>query len=319
MDREHLTSRRRALALLGAGAAALGVSGARADAQTPVKVRIATLPIEAGAEAFYGTDLGFFAKAGLDVETDVMSNGDAVAAAVASNAVDVAYADSISVATAFGKGIPLVAVAPAALYTASAPTTALMVRRDSPLRTAKDLGGKIVAATALGTISGIGVRNWIDRNGGDSSTVKLVELGFPAMQPALASGRIDAAMIAEPFLTRAKAQDRVLAQPYDAIAKEFAIGVWVTTPQWARAHPDVLARFTGAVRAIADWANGHHDESAKVLERHTKITAETAATMVRARYGATLTTAMLQPAIDAAARYGKFAPYRATALMVAAR
>lgn len=318
MNRDRPPSRRDVLSVLAAGAATLGTP-LRAAAQGNAKVRIATLPIEAGAEAFYGADLGFFAKAGIDVDIDVMSNGDAVAAAVASNAVDVAYSDAISVATAFGKGIPFVALAPAALYTAAAPTTVLMVRNDSPLKTAKDLSGKVVAATALGTISGIGVRNWIDRSGGDSSTVKVVELGFPAMQPALASRRIDAAMVAEPFLTRAKQEDRVFAHPYDAIAKEFAIGVWCTTPQWVRAHPELAARFTTAIRTIADWANAHHAETAQVLVRHTRITAETAATMVRSRYGGALTAAMLQPAIDVAAKYAKFPPYRASALMYSGR
>jgi hypothetical protein len=47
--------------------------------------------------------------------------------------------------------------------------------------------------------------------------VKFIELPYPAMGPALDAGRIDAAYVAEPFLTPSKKNARLLAFADDAI------------------------------------------------------------------------------------------------------
>jgi ABC-type amino acid transport substrate-binding protein len=49
----------------------------------------------------------------------------------------------------------------------------------------------------------IAARVRIDANGGDSSTVKFVELPFSAVLAALEAGRIDAGVTAKPFLGQA--------------------------------------------------------------------------------------------------------------------
>jgi len=145
---------------------------------------------------------------------------------VAGNAVDIGYSDVISLSSAFAKRVPFVIIAPAALYESTAPTTGLVVAANSPIRTAKDLNGKVMAGSGLGTISGYGPRAWLEQNGADEPSVKFVELPFSSMQPALDAGRIDAATIAEPFLAQARKTDRVIALPYDSVAKEFYISVY---------------------------------------------------------------------------------------------
>lgn len=291
-----------------------------AGSQAPTTVHVTTLPIDAGAEVIYAKSLGYFARAGLDVDIIPVSNGGASASAVAGGGVDIGYGDTVSVAIGHGKGVPFVIIAPAALHVPSAPTTELLVTANSPIHNASDLEGKVVAGSALTTISGYSPRAWIDENGGDSTRVRFLELPFPAMQAALEAGRVDAVMIAEPFLQSAlRSGDRVLASPYDAVSHDFIVSAYFTTAPWAKAHPDLVARFANVIHETAVWANANHARSAEILVGETKVDPATVAAMTRVRYGERLDPALIQPVVNVAAKYGGITPYSAADLIYSSR
>ena len=295
--------------------AAVGTLASPLRSQTLTTVRVTTVPIDAGAEVYYAKEMGFFTKAGLNVEITPASNGGAAAASVAGNAIDIGYSDMISIASGFGKGVPFVVIAAAALHESKEPTTELVVAANSPIRTAKDLNGKVVAGSGLGTISGYTSRAWIEANGGDLESVKFVELAFPTMQPALDAGRVDAAAIAEPFLSQARKTDRVIASTYDSVAKEFLISAFFTTSSFAKDHPDVVSRFASAIHESAVWANKNHAKSAEILLANTKLDPALVQTMRRTHYGERLDPALMQPVINVAAKYSKFPPFAANDLI----
>jgi NitT/TauT family transport system substrate-binding protein len=164
-----------------------------------------------------------------------------------------------------------------------------------------------------------GPRAWIDRNGGDSSQVHFLELPFSAMVDSLVAGRVDAAEIGEPALAVATAKNHLLAYPMNAVANEFMFGVWFGAADWVRAHPDLVARFSGAIHTTAVWANATANQarSGAILSQYTKIPAAVIATMTRAHYGETLTPGLMQPVIDVAARYLHFASFPAQELIYA--
>jgi NitT/TauT family transport system substrate-binding protein len=290
----------RLAATLLACAALLAPLGAGADPTTTI--RVATTPIDLGAEVLYAQDQGFFKKAGVQVDVQLMNSGAAIAAAVASGALDIAQANIVSIATAHERSLPFVLIAPAGLYSASESTTSLVVAKNSPIHSGKDLQNKTVAGNGLRNITQIGAEAWMDQNGGDSSLLRFIEMPFPQMSTALETGRIDAAVIAEPELSNALAGGaRIIGQPYNAIAKEFLIGGWFATSSWAKEHPDQRKRFVEAIIEAGKWANGHHAESARILEKYTKI--HISPTMKRTAYAERLDAAMIQPLIDAAAKY----------------
>jgi NitT/TauT family transport system substrate-binding protein len=282
-------------------------------------IHVISLPIDGGAEVFYAKELGYFARVGLEVEIVPASNGGASAAAVAGNGVEIGYGDTVSISSAHGKGVPFVIVAPAALHVSAAPTTLLLVAANSPIHTAKDLDGKVVAGSGLGTISGFSPRAWIDQNGGDSTKVKFVELAFPAMQAALDAGRVDAIMIAEPFLTAARKSERAIASPYDAVSKDFLVSAYFAMEPYVKEHPDVVNRFVTALHETAVWANQNHARSAELLVAYSKIDPSVITNMARVRYGERLTPAILQPIINVAAKYGNFAAFPAQELIYSPR
>jgi NitT/TauT family transport system substrate-binding protein len=281
---------------------ALAVPGA-AIAQTLPTVKVATTPIDVGAEVLYAKDMGFFQKHGLNVDVQFIDNGAAIASAVASGAIDIAQGNVVTLATAHDKGLPFVVVAPAALYSSTAPTSALIVAANGPVKSAKDLNGKTIGITGVKNITQIAAMAWLDQNGGDSSTVKFIELKFSEMGPAVIAGRIDAGVTAEPDLSDAVASGavRILAPVYNAVASTFIIGAWFATSDWAKAHSDIVTRYVAAINEAGAWANKNQPASAKILEKYTKIEAKPG--MKRVLFPEKSDLALMQPAIDVTAKY----------------
>jgi NitT/TauT family transport system substrate-binding protein len=302
-------------ALLGFAAAAIA-AGVPAIAQEPAVLRLATLPSDAGSEPFYGLDLGFFAKAGLNVHLDTQQSGPAIAAAVASGALDIGFSNTISIASAHKRGLPFTFVAPASIYARTAPTSVLMVRKDSPMRTARDLNGKTIGANALKNIAQFAPLAWVDQNGGDASSLRFVEMPADEMAVAIEKNRIDAGMMPEPQISEARATCRVFANAYDAIGDGFMIAGWFATTAWADAHPDVVRRFAAAMRETAIWANRNPAQSLPILVKYVKLDPQIARQVVRARFAEVLTPQIVQPSIDIVAHYKVIdAPYPAQELI----
>jgi NitT/TauT family transport system substrate-binding protein len=310
-------SRARVLSMA-SGAAVMGALALPARAQTGQALRVGVLSAESAAEAHYAQDLGYFAKAGLDVTITTMSNTPSIVAAVVAGALDIGYTTIDSVASIHAHNVPLVVIAPATDYIdpATVNTAGVLVRPDSPIRTAKDLKGKTIASPALHSLGTTGASAWIDANGGDSSTVSYVEIPFPAQPAALAAGRVDAIFEVEPFFGAASKQFRVLFSGYSAISKHFLLNLWVATPDWAKAHADLVSRFVSVIHETAVWANSHHEQSGAILAKYSNIPAETIAAMVRSHYAEELTPAIMQPGIDASAKYNGFATFPASALLL---
>ena len=290
---------------LGASAAvALAGGSVRANAQsTPTLVRVATTPIDAGAQPYFAEAMGFFKEANLKVEIQSMSNGSAIAAAVASGAVDIGQSNVVSVASAHEHGIPFTLIAGGNLVVARVHQAEMLVPNASPIHTAKDLDGKTVSVNGLFTIPHIGAKAWIDQNGGNSANVKFVEIPFPAMGAALESGRIDCAFISEPQLDDAKKSGhfRVIASPYEAIAKTFLLGGWFTTLTWAKANSATARSYAAVMDKTAKWANANQAASGKILATETGVAVSP--TMARVQFGG-LDPALIQPVLDASAKYG---------------
>jgi NitT/TauT family transport system substrate-binding protein len=309
-------TRARATAALFGGAALLAGSGTlRAQAGAPL--RVGTILVEAAAEIYFAQDAGFFAKAGLTADIQAFDTGPAIAAAVVSNALDIGYITVDAAAAIHQKNIPLVLIAPSAEYLSPTTqgTSAFMVPANSTARNGADLNGKTIAVIALNGITHIAARAWIDQNGGDSAGAKFVEVPPPAMPAALATARVDAAWVTEPFLAPALKNARVLGYGFDAIGKRFLLNAWFTTQAWARTHADLARRFAQTMGATAAWANANHAASAPIVAKYTKIDPGLLANMTRSYYAGQLTPALLQPLVDISAKYNNFAPFPAQDLI----
>ncbi len=284
----------------------LGMSPAllmRAEAAAGTPINVGASYDEDFAEGFFGKDSGIFEQAGLDATVTGLMNGGSLTAAVMSGSLDVVTTNTGSMATAHAHGFPLVLIAPGANYSSASMTAAMLVLKDSPIKTAADLNGKKVAVTTLHTLYHTSVRNWIDQNGGNSDSVGYLELALATMLPALQAGRVDAIATVEPWVTQAKDATRVLAKPYDSVASAFMISGWVTTKNWYAANPDTAKKFVRSVGMIADWANKNPQATAQIMSKYFGVPVDTVAAMKRTKMGTKLDASYIQPVVDVLYKY----------------
>jgi NitT/TauT family transport system substrate-binding protein len=292
-----------------AAVAAFDIAALRpAAAQDLAVLNVAAIPSDISGSAYYAADNGYFKKGGLNATFLALTSGPAIAAAVLGGSADVGYSNVISLAIAHSRGLPVTILFPANLHVHEAPTAGLLaVKKTSPIAGAKDLNGKVMAVIGLNNIADIAARAWIDKSGGDSKTVKSVELPFPEMKAALEANRIDAAVLdttADPSLGKPGDTLRLIASTFDAVSTRFAPSVWFSTNDWVAKHPAAAKAFVSAMRESAVWANAHHRESAEILSKYARITPAQIDTFTRATYGDRLTPELIQPNIDVAAKYG---------------
>src|SRR5665213_3982643 len=121
---------------------------------------------------------------------------------------------------------------------------------------------------------------------------------------SVVAGRIDAATLVQPFLSVALAGKAVrsVGDPGGAIGTLYLQSAWFTSKAFAEKNPDVVLRFIRAMREAQTYVNGHHPETAGLLAQFTKID-PAMISVERTRQGVTFDLGMIQPLIDAAARY----------------
>jgi NitT/TauT family transport system substrate-binding protein len=271
----------------------LVLPGSLAWAQTSDEIAVATPPIDSSGEVFYAAELGLFAKAGLNVKIVPMNNAGAIAPAVVSGAVAIGGLTVPAVALAREKNVPIVIVAPGSVYAMSAPTSGIVVLKTSPLRKAADLNGKTIGTRDISNMSYYGSNVWIDKNGGDSKSIKWVEINDNIAVAAMQQRRIDAASLSEPGLD-------------DAVGDKFLISIFFTTEAYANAHPDAMRKFAAAIIEAGKWANKNHAASAKILEKYAGVPIP--ANYTRVTYAERLRAADAQPVLDMLATYGVIKP-----------
>jgi NitT/TauT family transport system substrate-binding protein len=270
-------------------------------------IRVTGPPNDGLTPIYYGIRSGLFQKAGLNVELTPANSGVVAAAAVIGGSADVAYINMLSLSQSHLRGVPLEIVAAGSLYLSNKPNAGMAVLKDSPIRTAKDLDGKTLASGSVKDLNAAGMLAWIDQNGGDSHTVKVIELPTSAaMLAALEERRIDAAAVIEPGLAQMlKAGDtRVLAHHYDALAKRFEQTAFVSMPAFVDSNRALMQRFAAALRQSVIYVNAHPAQTVDILSSYTGATPEEVAQSVRIITAETVDVRDLQPLIDVAAKYG---------------
>jgi NitT/TauT family transport system substrate-binding protein len=185
-----------------------------------------------------------------------------------------------------------------------APTAMIVAAPNSPIRTAKDLNGKVVSGISLGSVDQVEMLSWIDKNGGDFSSVKFIEVPVPEMPAALAQGRIDATVMNDPDLTAAvnARSVRVIGNATEGVAKQYVGNGWFANTDWLAKNVETVHKFQTAMTEAADWANANPDKAAVILSKVTKIQEP----RIRARFARELDPPAMQPLLDAAYKYKMF-------------
>lgn len=300
-----------------AGALALPSIARVASAADLPTVKVAIQPIEPSCQPYYAQANGDLDKAGIGVDVTTVTTSPVILQALLSGTYDIGSSTVTTLAIAHAKGLPIVIVGPQAVVERGILQGGIVVGAGSPIAGGKDLNGKTFAVSGLGTIAEFVPKAWVDKNGGDSSTMKFIEVPFPAIGDAIAAGRADAGWLNEPFFTIAtkKGQVKLLTTTDDAMPPVYLATAWFATAAWAKAHPDLVARFVRAMNQAGNWANANPDKVVPILVDKLKASPEMLSIGHRTTFTDKLVNAQIQPLIDIVAKYQKFPAFPASDLI----
>lgn len=280
-------------------------SGALAD------ITVGTLPIVTNTVLALGVEKGFFKEEGLNVKLASAQGGAALVPAVVSGQYDFAFSNNVSLLTARARGLPIkiVAAASSAGTNPTPPDEAIVAGPKSTAKSLAELNGSTVAVNGLKNMVEVADRVALEKAGVDVGSVKFVEVGFPDMPAALASGRIDVAHVAEPFLSQAvKGGARILSAPYREVLPDVFMSSWFTSEKVIAEKPDRVAAFQRALEKSRAYAVQHTDEVRAYMPTFLKMDATVAKEIAMGNWPAGMpSNASLQAWYDACVKYGIFA------------
>ena len=204
--------RLRGLALLALAIAAGLVAASSAGAQPrPAGVKVGVLKLTSSAPIFVGVEKGFFREFGVEPELVYFQAAAPIATALAAGQLDVgATGLTAALYNIVLGGEKLWIVADKGREWPGYPLVAIVVQKEAwegGLRSIKDLKGKRIGVTQLGSTFHYHIGNILEKEGLHLSDVKIVPLqAMPATVEALKGKQVDAILVPQPFPGAAEAQ-----------------------------------------------------------------------------------------------------------------
>jgi len=143
---------------------------------------------------------------------------------------------------------------------------ALVVKSDSPIKTAADFRGKKIATPQLGNTQDISCRAWlkaqgfkVTQTGGD---VMVLPTNNPDQLALLQNGGVDGVWTVEPWVTRLERETkaRVFLEDKDIIT------TWlVSSSKFLNSSREVVKKIAAANAELTDWIQQNPDDAQKLL------------------------------------------------------
>ncbi len=141
----------------------------------------------------------------------------------------------------------------------------VMVRKDDPAKSLRDLRGKTFAIPSKYSNQNLVIHRLLEDQGVKPGEINFVEMPPPDMPGALAARAIDAYFIGEPHAARAELDGtgRALYHAKD-IWPGFISCVLVVTEKLIKERPAVVRDLVRGIAESGEWAETHRLEAAKV-------------------------------------------------------
>ncbi|MBA9001703.1 ABC transporter substrate-binding protein [Thermomonospora cellulosilytica] len=268
-----------AVALTGCGGTDSDGSGSGGLEKT--RLTVGLLPVPEGAPLYIAIQRGLFKAEGLEVTPQFIQTGAAAVPLLRSGKLDISLTNYVAALLAqeqSGGAVKWKFVADA--YQGEKGAFVVGVAADSPIRSAQDLTGKKIAVPGLKSIATLAVSASLRAAGIADDSVQYVEMAFPQMLPALEAGRVDAAWLAEPFISQLNRQGgRTVLDTMDpgGPTKNLPISGWGVLGDYADEHPNTVAAFQRAMARAQRMAAEDRSLVARTLPTFVKgLDAQTA-------------------------------------------
>jgi NitT/TauT family transport system substrate-binding protein len=255
-------------------AAGCGDDGGGGEKGKPATLKVGVIPIADVAPLYLGIDKGFFKEQKLTIKPQLAEGGAAITPAVVSGDFQIGFSNTISLLIAASKNLPVEIISQGVLAgkTEKDAWADLLVLKDGPIKSGKDLEGKTIAVNTLKNICEVTIKASLEKEGVAVDKLKFTEVPFPDMVGALEAHRVDGACEVEPFVSQGKATSAVGIDPfYVRTAPDLTVATYFTSKSYAEKNSDVVDRFVKAINKSLTYAQSHPAEVRRILTTYTEI------------------------------------------------
>lgn len=272
-------------------------------------MKISYLPIMDLQQLYVALEKGFFEEEGLKVESQVAQGGAVSQTLVESGSVDLGWTAVVPLSQAHAKGFDFVFVAPGVFVDqTNLKEVGIIVKKDSPMQSFKDLEGKKIAILALKALPHLAITVVADYYGVDINTIKFVEVPVPSIPGAVREGAVDAGHIAEPFIAASEADGsaRLLYSGYypPEIADRVMVAGWFAKKSLLGKNKEKMERFLKAIAKTTDYINAHPEEMPAIIAKFTKLDVNLLKKITPPKFYTKTYKKDIQVQIDLCAKYG---------------
>ncbi|MBC6462579.1 ABC transporter substrate-binding protein [Actinomadura sp. HBU206391] len=297
----------------GALAAALALSAActggdakkSANGLEKTDLNVAVMPIMEGAAIQIGITKGYFKAEGLNVKLQVVTGGAEALPKLKGGSLDISQGGHVVWLRAADSGV----LKPKIVAEASSMTknlTAILVAKNSAIRSPKDLAGKKIGTNAKGDQISLLVRAALEPYGVQIDEDKdLVLAPFPNQEQLLKTGKVDAVVVPEPFVTQLQQSigALLLTDFSTGPTKDFPITGYGATEEFVQKNPKTVAAFQRAiVKAQADAAD--RAVLQEVVPKYTKIPAQVVSVVNLNGFPTSTSATRIQRVVDVMKQFG---------------
>jgi NitT/TauT family transport system substrate-binding protein len=300
-----------ALLLAGCGGGGDEASGGSSDSGEggTVKIVAGVAVSPSSAVLLVGQEQGFFEDEGIELELASAASAAGGVPNVINGQLDVVLGGISGVVLAVAQGIPVQFVSGAVtdIETEQGTIYQTMVAPDSGIESFADLEGKTVGVNSLNCCWDFWIREAVEKDGGDPSTLNLVQLPFPDQAAALRSGNVDAVSTLQPFATQLSQEGFVNIGDSPAVAydnPEAGNTNYFMATSFLEEHPGLLERWQRAIQRSSDYANEHPEEIRALIVERVGTPAELVEQAPLPFYTAELDTDAIEKEAEFAVKYG---------------
>jgi ABC-type nitrate/sulfonate/bicarbonate transport system substrate-binding protein len=262
-----------ATGVMGLAVAAWAGSGL-ALAQAPKKINVGDVaPIAADWPHFVAQDKGLYQKEGIDPQVTYVGNVANTVQQMVGGSFDIAVSTFDTALRAIGNGADAVLIA------------GVVVKYPYSIMAAKEIGkvqdmkGKQIILPFPKDLLTIVWNKWVREQGMQPTDIDQVYDGAtPNRFAALTGGRVQAALLGQPFDFRAADQGARTLLDIGAYAKDYGFLTLMARPKWLADNPDTARAYLRALSAAVDWIydEKNRDEAIAILAKGTKLDQQSA-------------------------------------------
>ncbi|XVQ08751.1 ABC transporter substrate-binding protein [Spirillospora sp. CA-255316] len=230
-------------------AACGGGDEASANGLEQSEITVGVMPITEGAGIQIAISRGFFKAEGLEVKMRTVTGAAEALPLLKGGSLDIAHGGHVGLIQAQADGAyKLRVVAEASSMTKN--LNGVLVAKDSAIKTPKDLAGKKIGTNARGNQNSLLLRATLQPYGVQVDESKdVVVAPFPNQEQLLKSGKVEAIIVPEPFVTQIQQTlgARILTDFSGGPTKDFPITGFASTEEFATKNPKTVAAFQRAL------------------------------------------------------------------------